>query len=427
MHHRYYHPRLGHFLTPDFRAPDIYDPSTFTELYAYAAGNPVMFRDPDGLAEELGGSPQSKPGSADYILHYLRYALYWGSSHSESFYQTRDNAAQALAVAQAATLNKKDQVVASLEQNRFELMEPGFELLSAATDFYGDRALLWILGAGHGGLNYGENTVATASMVHNGLVLGIDQIGIVDPSISGQASQELAPIVSVFEERGVIPVIVEGVVQPFVELGTNMSLAQEGDYQAEFDFVAGGTELGLEFAPAMLMSGGSGAPFQGLSRLQALPRVIAYQSRSVKRLYYGLRLNRIGSRRTFYHGVKSPKSSFARGINPNKGGGQLGDGFYATDDISTALWYAHDDPARVFAVKIAKRDFKKLKILEINRGTRIHKELVYAFRNKSPIPEDILKLIKQHDAVIAPLRIGPTTMSNQIKFNPSVVHKLWVR
>ncbi|CAM2006030.1 RHS repeat-associated core domain-containing protein [Acanthopleuribacter pedis] len=34
MHHRYYSPQLGHFLNPDFRTPDIYDPTTFTEPYA---------------------------------------------------------------------------------------------------------------------------------------------------------------------------------------------------------------------------------------------------------------------------------------------------------------------------------------------------------------------------------------------------------
>jgi RHS repeat-associated protein len=49
MHHRTYSPLLGHFLTPDFRAPNIYDPRTFSEPYAYAAGNPFMYWDPDGL------------------------------------------------------------------------------------------------------------------------------------------------------------------------------------------------------------------------------------------------------------------------------------------------------------------------------------------------------------------------------------------
>jgi hypothetical protein len=49
--YRWYHPRLGTFLTPDFRPPNIYDPSTFTEPYAYATGNPVMYWDLDGLAE----------------------------------------------------------------------------------------------------------------------------------------------------------------------------------------------------------------------------------------------------------------------------------------------------------------------------------------------------------------------------------------
>ena len=49
MHHRFYSPQLGHFLNPDFRAPNIYDPTAFTEPYAYAAGNPMMFWDEDGL------------------------------------------------------------------------------------------------------------------------------------------------------------------------------------------------------------------------------------------------------------------------------------------------------------------------------------------------------------------------------------------
>ena len=47
MHYRYYHSRLGHFINPYFRAPGIYDPSTFKHPYAYANVYPIMFWDPE--------------------------------------------------------------------------------------------------------------------------------------------------------------------------------------------------------------------------------------------------------------------------------------------------------------------------------------------------------------------------------------------
>jgi len=55
MHHRSLVVRLGQFATPDYRAPNLYDPSTFTEPYAYAAGNPMLYWDPDGLEVRVTG------------------------------------------------------------------------------------------------------------------------------------------------------------------------------------------------------------------------------------------------------------------------------------------------------------------------------------------------------------------------------------
>jgi len=74
MHHRSYSPRLGHFLTPDYRAPDIYDPSTFTEPYAYAAGNPMLYWDPDGRQTEESTAPKTGEKKS-YLDKFLDFFL----------------------------------------------------------------------------------------------------------------------------------------------------------------------------------------------------------------------------------------------------------------------------------------------------------------------------------------------------------------
>jgi RHS repeat-associated protein len=65
MHHRSLSPRLSHFTTVDYRTPNIYDPSTLTEPYAYARGNPVMFWDPNGLDVKYVGEGRVQVEAVD--------------------------------------------------------------------------------------------------------------------------------------------------------------------------------------------------------------------------------------------------------------------------------------------------------------------------------------------------------------------------
>lgn len=66
---RYYEPRLGQFLNRDLRLPDLSDPTSITEPYAYASGNPTLFKDPDGRKPKR---PKTKLNATTKILRGIK-------------------------------------------------------------------------------------------------------------------------------------------------------------------------------------------------------------------------------------------------------------------------------------------------------------------------------------------------------------------
>ena len=130
------------------------------------------------------------------------------------------------------------------------------------------------------------------------------------------------------------------------------------------------------------------------------------------------------------HGTKHPPSAFRRWmfwrrINVSAGSGQLGPGFYVTQDRHVAVWFARGWPdrrggasgARILHLQIPKSDFDRLRVIELADSSDEYIRLTDAWVKGKGVPADLRYLIKDFDAIKAPVFFG-SGQGEQFKFNP---------
>ncbi|MBN71186.1 MAG: hypothetical protein CME32_18115 [Gimesia sp.] len=101
------------------------------------------------------------------------------------------------------------------------------------------------------------------------------------------------------------------------------------------------------------------------------------------------------------------------------GVGQLGPGFYVTQDRSVAEWFAREwDPgpeANILHIPILQNAFSELKIVRLTKDSLEYKRLTASWGGD--IPSDLRYLIDDYDAIEAPIGFADQ-WSVQLKFNP---------
>jgi hypothetical protein len=111
------------------------------------------------------------------------------------------------------------------------------------------------------------------------------------------------------------------------------------------------------------------------------------------------------------------------GVDVNRGGGQLGVGFYVSSERSTAEWFAREwasgtDNPQLLRFSIPEGEFSKLKSVQLSGNSPEYAALTYAWLRGRSIPQQYEYLINDYDVILAPMTYGGGRRGTQVKFNP---------
>ncbi len=156
---------------------------------------------------------------------------------------------------------------------------------------------------------------------------------------------------------------------------------------------------------------------------------ILYAGTQIGLGYAGIRAERgIRAAKTsmFYHGTRHSQELFEQGINVSRGGGQLGPGFYVSEELDTAGWFARSwkgggssptGQPKLLTFEIPEKALKRLRIIELSGDSLEYKRLSMVWYFREAIPDDLRYLIDSYDAIKAPVSFGGKH-GTQLKFNP---------